>query len=91
MLNAERERFDQASEALMAALNSGSEVIDQKTRNIIISAISYFRIANEELRKSGDGNGGLAENPDILDRIDAKYTEWERKTSDASDSFYQLT
>jgi len=90
LLHAQLHRADLVADELMNALHAGSGVVGSKVEGILISSISYFRIINEELRKNRLNFENLMSESEILENIDRKYIEWEKKAAEASSLFFPM-
>ena len=84
-------RADRVAEELLSALNTGEDKLEKNAKGILISAISYFRILNEELRKSKLSYTSVLKNNSLLEKIDNRYLEWEKKARSSSGQFPHMS
>ncbi len=84
-------RADLVPDELMSALQSGADKIEKNAERVLVSAISYFRIINEELSSNKIQFENLLANAGRLEIVDEKYRRWEEKTSENSSSFFPMT
>ncbi len=84
LLHAREGRADRVAEELLTALNTGADQLEKNAKGILISSISYFRIFNEELKKNKISYTNLIKNTALLEKIDRRYMEWEKKARAAS-------
>jgi cell division protease FtsH len=82
---------DRVAEELLSALNTGDDRLEKNAKGILISAISYFRIFNEELKKNKIPYPSFIKNSAVLEKIDSRYMEWEKKARSSSGDFPHIS
>mgnify|MGYP000085466295 CR=1 FL=1 len=72
--------IERLADELMAALMAAPSGLEKNVERLLVSAISYFRILNEEIKKNNLTMGRLPEEPDAVRTVESRYREWEKRT-----------
>ncbi|MFH1538971.1 MAG: hypothetical protein ABIH66_08415, partial [bacterium] len=80
--------FGGAIEELTSALLGEAKRIDKDVEKTLVSAISYFRIVNDELEKSRLPFHKFLREKSIMQQIDSRYMEWEQKSGTTVTSLF---
>lgn len=88
---AEKNLPSAAYSELLAVLQTSHDDLDGITRRVVVSSVSYFRILLDELKKSKKDFDEFLNDDELMRKVDAKYAEWEEKSSSSPGSFHKMT
>ena len=71
---------ERLSDELMAALMTAPGHLEKNVEQILVGAISYFRILNEEMKKNNMTLPRLPDDATVLERVDARFREWTSRS-----------
>ena len=71
---------ERMGEELTAALMAAPGKLESGVERLLVGAVSYFRILNEEIKTNNTSLSKLADDPAALEIVDSRYREWEKRT-----------